>query len=164
MSVHDTLDPAPGGRPLRGRTVLFILLGFFATVATVNGVMMYLAVSTFSGEVVAHPYERGLAYNHDIAEAKAQMARGWSVEAHVARSADGIAHVTAKTGQRGLVLRATLASPADKKRDVDVALVETTPGVYEGAAPLPAGWRDVVLVASRDGRELFRSKNRVQIE
>lgn len=172
MPSHDLIDehgPAPG-KPLTGTKVLAVLLGFFAVVMAVDGVMMYFAVSTFSGEVEAHPYERGLAYNRDIAQSREQAARDWKVDVSVARGAAGAARVTAKARDAagaqasGLAMTATLAAPADKKKDAQVALHEVAPGLYEGETALAPGWRDLLLVAAKDGKELFRSKNRVHVE
>ncbi len=78
-----TATAEDGARRLTGAKFLAILLGSFAVVASVNGTMVYYALSTFSGEVDPHPYEHGLAYNRDIAAAEAQDARHWQVAAHI---------------------------------------------------------------------------------
>ena len=57
---------------LRGRHVLWVFLGFFATVFVVNGAMIYSAVSTYSGLVANEPYRKGLHYNERIAAAERQ--------------------------------------------------------------------------------------------
>lgn len=163
------LDYAPGGRPLTGRKALAILVGFFLLVGGVNGVMIYFAIHTFRGEVVAHPYERGLAYNRDIAQARAQAAREWKVAAHLSRNAADallvvIAQDAAGAPVRGAALRASLLAPADLAGDVTVTLEETAPGRYEGRARVAPGLRDLVLTAERDGREEFRSKSRIAVE
>jgi len=61
-------------------------------------------------------------------------------------------------------MKALLAAPADVARDVLVSFAETSPGHYEAKAALPPGQRDLILTAERDGRELFRSKNRIDVE
>jgi len=60
-------DYEAGGRPLNGWKVLAMFVGFFLVVGAVDGLMIYKALGTFSGEVTPHPYERGLAYNKEIA-------------------------------------------------------------------------------------------------
>jgi nitrogen fixation protein FixH len=163
-------DYEPGGRPLTGWKVLAIFVGFFVTVFIVDGVMAFKAIRTFSGEVNPHPYERGLAYNKDIAAARAQAAREWKVDAHVSRAAPAEALVTVEardaSGQpvTGVEMNALFAAPADVARDVRVKLAETAPGRYAAKTALPPGQRDLVLTAERDGRELFRSKNRIDVE
>lgn len=162
-------DYVAGGRPLNGWKVLAMIVGFFVLVLGVNGVMAYLAVKTFSGEVVAHPYERGLAYNRDIARAREQAARDWKVDVKLSRGAEGVEIlVTARDASGAAVsgadMSATFAAPADLSRDIRLRLEETAPGSYSGRAAIPAGQRDLVLSALRGGAEVFRSKNRVEVK
>lgn len=161
---------AEGGFRLKGLHVLAILVGFFGTVAVVNAVMIHYALSTFRGEVTKHPYEEGLAYNSDIQEARAQAARGWKVEGKVARAADGQAaiEVTALDAEGkplpGLQMSATLAAPADMKRDRAATLESVGGGVYRGSIAAPQGIWDFELAAARDGKTLFQSRNRITLE
>jgi nitrogen fixation protein FixH len=163
-------DYEAGGKPLDGRKALAMIVGFFLFVGAVNGVMIYKAVKTFSGEVTPHPYERGLAYNRDIAQAREQAMRAWKVEARLSRLVSGETEirVVARDGDgadvSGAEMTALFAAPADLAKDVRVKLGETAPGRYAGKAIVPAGQRDLVLTASRGGDELFRSKNRVDVE
>jgi nitrogen fixation protein FixH len=163
-------DYEAGGKPLDGRKVLAILVGFFLVVGAVDGAMIYKAVKTFSGEVVPHPYERGLAYNRDIAAAREQEMRDWKVEARLSRLPGGETEirVTARDAAgaeiSGVEMSALLAAPASLAKDVRVALAETAPGRYAGKIAVPAGQRDLVLTASRGGAEVFRSRNRIDVE
>ncbi len=61
MSGYEALDDA-SGRPLTGRRTLGIAAACFGVIFAVNGYMAYSAVSTFTGETEASPYEHGLAY------------------------------------------------------------------------------------------------------
>jgi nitrogen fixation protein FixH len=163
-------DYEAGGRPLTGWKVLAIFVGFFLTIFVVDGVMAFKAIRTFSGEVNPHPYERGLAYNKEIAAAREQAARDWKVDVRVARAGPGEAAIAVEARDAagkpvtGVAMRALLAAPADVAKDVRVTLAETAPGRYQARAALPPGQRDLVLTAERDGRELFRSKNRIDVE
>ena len=74
---------------LTGRFVLVAIISFFVVVMGVNGIMAYLAVETFSGVQSEKPYENGLAFNRDIARARAQYAQGWSVNETISRSPSG---------------------------------------------------------------------------
>jgi nitrogen fixation protein FixH len=159
-----------GGRKLTGLRVLFILLTFFGTVAGVNAVMIYSALSTFRGEVTAHPYEEGLAFNSEIGEARAQAARGWKVDGKVVRSADGQAtiEVAARDASgaalTGLQMEAILAAPADKKRDHTVKLADVGGGAYRAVVATQSGAWDFELSAARDGKKVFQSRNRITLE
>jgi len=158
------------GRPLTGWKVFGILVAFFGTVAAVNGVMVYSALTTFRGEVTPHAYESGLVYDKEIARAHEQQARGWRVDQSLRRLASGETQarlsVVDKAGApvAGAAATLTLEAPADLKKDVALTLSETAPGVYEGRASVAPGLRDVVVSITRDGSELFRSRSRLRIE
>lgn len=166
-SEGTTGTPSNGGRRLTGLHVLLLLVAFFGIVAAVNAVMIHFALSTFRGEVVAHPYERGLAYNSTIKEAREQEARGWKVDGAVTRGSDGkaLVEVTAHDAKgaplSGLKVHATLAAPADMKRDRAIDLTDLGGGVYRAESATPPGAWDFELTASRDGRQLFQSRNRI---
>jgi nitrogen fixation protein FixH len=173
MSSYDLVpskNEADKGRPLTGWKVLAMLLAFFGVIGSVNAVMVYSALSTFSGEVDAHPYEHGIAYNREIASAREQAARGWKVDASLERQATGETRILvlardAKGGDiSGVELAANLASLVDKKQDVLAKLQETAPGRFEARVVVTPGARDLELAASQGGREVFRSRNRLQID
>ena len=155
--------------PLTGGKVLLICIGFFGVIFGVDAIMAFDAISTFRGEVTAHPYEKGLAYNSDIEAAKAQAARDWRVD--VSFAADGPARsariaFSDPTGHpvEGLSVAGVFASPGDVRRDKSFTLQETTPGTYVGQTTPARGVWDFEITASRDGKTLFRSKNRVSLD
>ena len=67
----------PGYDPNRSRWIPWAFAGGFAIVFAVNALMIYLAVSTFTGVTVTHAYERGRGYEAVLAEAARQDALGW---------------------------------------------------------------------------------------
>jgi nitrogen fixation protein FixH len=71
---HDT------GKPLTGRKVLAIVLAFFGVIISVNLVLAYQAVNTFSGLEVQNSYVASQTFDADRA---AQLALGWQVSAEV---------------------------------------------------------------------------------
>ncbi|MFO1116397.1 MAG: FixH family protein [Beijerinckiaceae bacterium] len=169
-ATNEAAKKDEGGFRLTGLHVLLMLVMFFGSVAAVNFVMIRSALSTFRGEVAGKPYEQGLAYNKEIAEARAQAARGWKVEGAVKRGPDGqaqvevIAHDANGVALQGLQVTATLAAPADKRRDHTIKLDETAGGVYRGATATPAGTWDLELSAARDGAVQFQSRNRITLD
>ncbi len=103
MSSYDLVPGKTGadkGRPLTGWMVLAMLLAFFGVIGSVNAVMVYSALSTFSGEVEAHPYEHGIAYNREIASAREQAARGWKVDASLERLSSGETRISVVGARR----------------------------------------------------------------
>ncbi|MCB2159097.1 MAG: FixH family protein, partial [Rhodobacteraceae bacterium] len=60
-------------------------------------------------------------------------------------------------------VQATMAHPVDERRDVAIALAETAAGSFQGDGPVTPGLWQLDLVISRDGHQLFRSRNRVLV-
>lgn len=62
---------------LNGYHIFAAFAAFFGVVFAVNGIMVFMALSSWSGLSTDHPYERGLRYNKTL-EAMAQRdALGW---------------------------------------------------------------------------------------
>ena len=154
-------------RELTGRMVLICLVGFFAVVFAVNGVMAVAAISTFSGLESDSPYEAGLAFDREIAVARAQQALHWQVQAEVTRTKAGktLVEISARDEEGnplpGLRATATLVHPTDRRLDRDLEVTEDAPGHFSGLSETAVGQWDVAIDLARDGARLFRTKNRV---
>jgi nitrogen fixation protein FixH len=155
-------------KPLTGRGVLLMIMGFFGVVFAVNGVMMKLAIQTLPGTEVDSAYSASLAYENEIAAAHDQNARNWKVDAYIQRAPDGgatlqvEAHDNSGSPMSGLKFQGHFERPTDRRADQVIALDEVAIGIYRGNAPLigPGQW-DLVLEGDAAGRRLFLSKNRV---
>ena len=165
--IMNVSRPDPKKPSLTGGKVLAIIVGFFAVVMSVNFLMAYLAIHTFSGMQTENPYETGLAFNRAIADAEAQDARGWSVSVAVDRAATGAVTLkaslldAAKAPLSGYVVNAVLRSPIDAKRDHPLLLTDDSKGAYHGETIAEAGQWDLEIIASLKDKPLFRSINRV---
>ncbi len=69
----------PAHDPSRGRWIPWIFVGGMLVVVVVNGVLIFQALSTFTGVSVGQAYDRGRTYNHILAEAARQDALGWTL-------------------------------------------------------------------------------------
>lgn len=65
------------------RWMPWIFVAGMLLVVAVNGVLIFMAVGTWSGLVVERPYERGLGYNRALAAAERQDALGWAIKARI---------------------------------------------------------------------------------
>jgi nitrogen fixation protein FixH len=154
---------------LTGRTVLICLVGFFVVVGAVNAVMIAAAISTFAGLESDSPYQAGLAFDQEIAAARAQQTLHWQVQAKVARTDGGetLIEISARDADGaplpGLGATASLVHPTDRRLDRDLAMTPDGPGHFSGTTVTAAGQWDVVIDLSRDGARQFRSKNRVTL-
>lgn len=158
-------------RPVTGRMVLIWTVAFFAVVLGVNFTMLKLAIDSMPGTDVDSAYRASLAFNSEIGAAREQVARAWTVTAHVEREPDGRGLVQAEARDKngaplvGLTFTAQLARPTDKRADRTVALGERETGLYRARVEnLPAGQWDLVLEASRGDERLFLSRSRVVLQ
>ncbi len=157
------------GRQLTGRMVLVMLLGFFGLVIAVNLVMVRAAISTFGGVDTPSSYQAGLDYKAEERAVAAQDALRWRVDARLVPGDRGEKVAVTAIDASGKVLSgysvtARFAHPADERRDVTVALQETSPGEYAGMAAVDPGLWTLDLAISRTGTRLFHSTNRVTVQ
>ena len=153
------------GPRLTGWMVLLYLLMFFGVTTGVNGVMIYEALSTMRGVDTESAYQAGRMFERDVARLKAQDARHWQVDAKLTPAPDGtglelVARDDAGHVLTGMTASASFERPTDRGLDRNVALTENSAGQYYGKAQLIPGQWDLVIAISRQGQQLFRSKNR----
>jgi nitrogen fixation protein FixH len=157
------------GPRFTGWMVLLYLLMFFGVTTGVNGVMIYEALSTMRGVDTESTYQAGRMFEQDIAMLKAQNARHWQVDAKLTPAPDGTRLDVVARDEAGHVLTGIAASasferPTDRGLDRKLALAEDSPGQFRGRTELIPGQWDLVIEISRQGQQLFRSKNRVVLK
>jgi len=119
-----------------GRHVLVAVVLFFSTVFVVNGLMLYMALSTHSGLVAQEPYRKGLHYNERIAADERQRELGWKETIGLAASGTIDVVLVDATGKpvTGLALTSVVGRPSEGRHDRQVQLNEREPGRYVGEA------------------------------
>lgn len=140
-----------GHRPLFGRLVpkseggkfLAWMLSAFLVVATVNGIMVWYALSTFSGLTDRNYYEDGVSYNQTLARMAAQKALDWTVSATYEKG-HLLASFKDRTGQPldRLTVTAVFRRPTREGFDRRVTLDWAGNGRYKAdiALPLQGVW------------------------
>ena len=78
-----------------------MVLAFFASIFTVNGVMIYSALSTYTGLVANEPYRKGLHYNERIAADARQIRLGWTDTLDVGRDGRVVLALADSGGRAG---------------------------------------------------------------
>jgi nitrogen fixation protein FixH len=63
--------------PKRGRWIPWVFVGGMGLVVAVNALLVWFALSTFTGVTVPRAYERGRGYDQVLTEAARQDALGW---------------------------------------------------------------------------------------
>jgi nitrogen fixation protein FixH len=154
---------------LKGKHVLFILLGFFGIVFAVNAVFLYEALKTLPGEEPGATYEAGLRYNSTLAEQRAQNELHWAHKVQVLPGSRIAVSVTGADGApvAGLSVTADFERPAAKSAHAAV-FKEVDSGRYEAAGDmLEAGSWIIALTAQKprpgEAPAIYRVKERLWI-
>ncbi len=155
---------------LKGKHILFILLGFFGTIFTVNGVFLYAALSTLPGEERGATYEAGLRYNATLAQERAQETLHWTHQSQLLPGPRLAVTVTNPDGSpvAGLAVEGWLERPASSSAGRHLSFEEVDSGRYEAVAGASgAGAWILALTAQkpRPGAEpaIYRAKERLWI-
>ena len=158
-------------KPVTGRQVLYVLLAMFGVVLVVNGIFLYLALSTHPGETVSDAYNKGLRYNQTLANADKQRALGWKHELRFAqqgpRTGDMEIRLTDSDGAPvvGLEIEAMIRRPANSSHDRMIKFAASEPGLYRARlqTPLAGNW-DLRITARRDNRRIYRLEHRLWVD
>jgi len=147
-----------------GRHMLFVMLGFFGVIITVNVTMAVLANRSWTGLVVGNTYVASQQFNERTERGKEQMALGWepvlSVEpGHLAyRISDADGSPISLDGVTMLVHR-----PVSAAADTEIVLERSVDGSYAADVTLDDGsW--IVEVEAKAGLEFpYRDVRRILV-
>ena len=140
-------------------------VGFFVVVFGANGIMVFFAYDSWTGVATEDAYVKGLAYNEQIADARAQQTLGWRGE--LTFTANGPLRGRLELDLRdrhetpigGAAVTADLVRPTHGGHDLQLSLEDAGGGRYAAEVALPlAGQWDVRLRAehARGGYRLER--------
>lgn len=169
MSRIGTLEGNAPRKGITGWHVLAALLGFFITVTSVNGVMIYQALKTFGGIETKDAYRQGVAYNTRIEQEAAQARLGWADTVSLTPTNDRVSlTLTGHDGApvRGLAIKATLGRPATNKYDQSLTLAEAAPGTYEATviALATGSWTITIEAANDKGEAIYTVRRRLWVK
>ena len=138
----------------RGAYVPWLFVAGFGVVIAVNAVMIWFAVSSFSGLYSSDPREQGLHYNDVLARERQRDALGWKVDLawHASGSRLEI-DLRDATGQPlvGALVTVNFVRPVEKRAPISVALQPVDLGRFAARVDLPeqGNWDvDVVVKAA----------------
>jgi nitrogen fixation protein FixH len=158
---------------LKGWHVLAGLLTFFGLIIAANGVFVYLALNTFSGEDVDNAYNRGLAYNDILDDREKQNAQGWTLSFthdYQAKSETLFLRlsVDGKEGlpQRGLALSGLLRHPTNSHNDQKLTFVEDHGVGYSAQVDKvkPGQWDVIISTGPENMDSTFNAKKRIWLK
>ena len=151
-------------KPIEGRHVLMGLIAFFGVMLCVNGIFLYLALTTFAGGDTADPYRKGLNYNATLAAAERQAERGWRTDMHYDQKEGRLTLSVLDMEQQpiaGLDVEAMMSRPATDKEDRPVSFRPTGQGLYSADVELAPGLWVISIAADEPGTPLYLIKRRV---
>lgn len=164
--------PARAGSPeFKGWHALALLVGFFAIIATMNGVMLTYAVRTMPGLDARNGYDPSQRFNAELKLAGERVGLGLRADAGVSL-VDGEARLLVVVRSRdgatvdGLQASAVLRHPADRRRDRTIPLEHAGGGRYVGkASGISVGAWDLVIEARSGGGAgvAFASSQRIDL-
>ncbi|NBC34622.1 MAG: hypothetical protein GVY13_18255 [Alphaproteobacteria bacterium] len=152
-------------KPFRGDSwIPWAFVGFFLVVVLVNGIMIWVAFSTWTGisGENANSYRQGLAFNERLAAVRAQEALGWQVDvafesgtagAHSGRLAVDLSGADGAS-LAGAQVTAELLRPTHPGHDFAVPLLSSGNAGTYGAEidfPLAGQWDLRVTATHPDG-------------
>jgi nitrogen fixation protein FixH len=156
--------PRPARAP--GAWIPWAFVLFFVVVTAVNGVMIWLALDSWTGLSTGEAYDRGLVYNHNIDAARRQAGLGWQcrLTARLVGSARAEAELELADAQgrslSGAAIEASFERPLQPGADFVVALEPQRPGLYRAQFELPllGVWDAHVLVRRGDDRYVLQQR------
>jgi nitrogen fixation protein FixH len=137
----------PSAPAQRGSWIPWIFVAMFAVVVLVNGTMVWVAASTWTGLETREHYRKGLEYNAALAAERAQAERGWQVAVEAVPAGLSLRLRVEMRGRDGRALdgaevAALLIRPTSDGHDVAAVLEPVGSGTYaaEMAVPLAGQW------------------------
>lgn len=172
MSIEDTdYHPTERFGKVTGRRFLIGMILSFGLIFAVNGFFIFKALSTFDGIEIDDAYQRGRAYNKDLAAMEAQKALGWKADLSEPVTTAGVTHLAARFTDRaglpltGLTVKATFWRPVMIGADQSAAMHEVAPGRYEADFKLGFDGNWIVRLAARGtGNEKFAEETRTFVK
>jgi len=149
----------------RSAWIPWAFVGGMGIVTAVNAVMIVLAVSTFRGLAVDHPFEKGRTYERQLAQLEAQDRQGWSVVPSFRADGTGGELAVAYRSRDGrpvpdLAVTVELTRPVERRAPQVVALAYRGDGIYAAHLDLPlrGRWEGRVSAEGSAGRHALATR------
>lgn len=147
-----------GFDPTRGRWIPWVFVGGMGLVIVVNAILVWFALTTFTGVSTPRAYDRGRTYNDVLAEAARQDALGWVTSVRFAAAMLEIeardAAGTPITGTLNGVLHRPLSG-----EDEPLAFRAIAPGRWQAVVTSrPGQWEARLVLRNAAGRLDIRQR------
>ena len=147
-----------GFDPTRGRWIPWVFVGGMGLVIVVNAILVWFALTTFTGVTTPRAYDRGRTYNDVLAEAARQDALGWVTSV---RFAEAVLEVEARDSAGAPLsgaLSGVLHRPLSGENE-PLAFRAVAPGRWQAVAtPRPGLWEARLVLRNDSGRLDIRQR------
>lgn len=145
-----------------GKVVLWSLIIFFVVFASVDAFFIYKAVNTHVGVVTENPYDKGLAYNETLKNARLQ--KEMDIADDVDFSDDGMLrwHLLDENEMpiENAQVTAEIFRPINSEHIIQTTLLHKGNGVYQAAPEIPLkGIWTVKLEAKWNSKQYKKTTN-----
>jgi len=154
---------------LNSKYIPWMIVMFFVVLACIDGIFVYMALSTHPGVRVENSYEKGIKYNETLSEYQKQKEMGIIGNFEFLKDGkliDMKFSLKDKNNQplTGYLVSAKISRPTHKGYDNNVKFEILSNGMYGKKLEFPlAGQWDVYIYAEKDGN-IFRITKRINIE
>ncbi len=141
-----------GFDPTRGRWIPWVFVGGMGVVVVVNAILVWFALTTFTGVSTPRAFDRGRTYNDVLAEAARQDALGWATSVRFAEAVLEVEARDAAGASLSGVLSGVLHRPLSGE-DEPLVFRAVAPGRWQAvAAPRPGLWEARLVLRNASGR------------
>lgn len=148
-------ERAVNAKPIDKWIPWFFVL-FFIVIATLDGIFVTLALRTHTGTVTENAFEKGVAYNNVLKEARERDALGWNADITLGDDNNLIVSLRGKDGSvlKGARVSVKMVRPAQDGYDYEITLTDEGNGLYAAPAnlPLPGQWQARIFATWQDKR------------
>ena len=151
----------------------WIFVGAMLFVVFVNGIMVFIALNTWTGLETESHYRKGLVYNENLNAARAQEALGWEVTFDLTSTAgegpvrhvDLVVQFNEGDGSPldNLDVRVVFLRPTHEGYDREAIPAQTGNGRYSARTQLPLAGQWSVRIHAFRGDDVFQMERRVTI-
>ncbi len=160
--MPSTATPRPSDR-----FIPLYIVAFFVVISGVLGTFTYVAITTYRGVVTANAYEKGVAYNTVIDQARTQDSLGYTHTLTYQNGEVAFA-LTAREGGQAVVVETAKVwffRPTQEGMDIHLPMTKAADGTYRaGVEALPAKGLWEARVYAQTAKGEYQASKRITVK